>query len=91
MLRSYQTSGGSTDEREDVSTTGSGCLIPTFTVIHHNTLIYNTNHRHYKIKHSCAVVCWIGPGGRCLETCLQTGPKTPMGLWDLWFGEQKVQ
>ena len=22
--------------------------------------------------HSCAVVCWIGPGGRCLGICLQT-------------------
>ena len=21
---------------------------------------------------------WIGPGGPCLGTCLQTGPKTPM-------------
>mgnify|MGYP001800717976 CR=1 FL=1 len=29
----------------------------------------HTNH-HYKIKHSCAVVCWISPWGPCLGTCL---------------------
>ena len=32
--------------------------------------------KYYKIKQSCAVVSLIGPGGRCLETCLQTGPTT---------------
>ena len=31
---------------------------------------------HQKIKHSHALVCWIGPGGQCLGACLQTGPKT---------------
>ena len=30
------------------------------------------------MKHSCAVVCWIGPGGRCMGTCLQTNPNEPM-------------
>ena len=31
---------------------------------------------HYKIKHSWAVVWWIGPVGQCLGTCLQMGPNT---------------
>ena len=36
----------------------------------------NSDFVHNKIKYSCAVVGWIGPGGQCLETCLQTGFKT---------------
>ena len=26
---------------------------------------YVARHKRYKIKHSCAAVCWIGPWGRC--------------------------
>ena len=33
-------------------------------------------HNHYKIKHSCAVVCWIGPWGRCREDRYQKKRKT---------------
>ena len=34
---------------------------------------------HYK-QNSGAVICRIGPWGRCPGTCLQTDPKTPMRL-----------
>ena len=45
---------------------------------------------HYKIKQSCAVVCWIGPVGRCLETCLQTGPETPLEQKGLFLVDKVV-
>ena len=43
---------------------------------------------HYKIKYSYAVVCWIGPGGRCLGDMSQDTYESCI-TYGLLFGEQR--
>lgn len=50
MSRVYHTSGGSTDDIDAVSTTWSGCLMPTFTVNGQSCIYYHLSPHQIDIK-----------------------------------------